>query len=187
MHGLFYNPNIYPLAEYKLRRQAVADMAKRLSVKVTYKDDNLQPVQAGCSWGRSADSSGRPYSTKIFAPPADAGGPSCKNFRTPHSQPACLAAKEQRCSNCWRMRLGEAANAAKREHHDAFTTTLLISPYQNHNEIRVIGRDLEKTEEINFYYDDFRVGFKASQQMAKEQGVYRQKYCGCESSIKENK
>ena len=140
IQGFFYNPNIYPSAEYKLRRQAVVEMAKRLNVDVTYKDEN----------------------------------------RT-------IVAAQQRCYNCWRMRLSEAANAAKNEHAEAFSTTLLISPYQNHDEIRIIGRDLGKETNIDFYYDDFRTGFRKSQQMAKEQGVYRQKYCGCEFSIRENK
>jgi len=49
IQGLFYNPNIYPQAEYKLRRQAVVDMAKRLNVKVTYKDMPVWPFRAGCS------------------------------------------------------------------------------------------------------------------------------------------
>ena len=158
MQGFFYNPNIYPLAEYKLRRQAVVDMAKRLNMDVMYKDENVGATLAVAQ-------------NKAVAPKGQGQALPLQN----------------RCANCWRMRLSEAANAAKQEHSDVFSTTLLISPYQNHDEIRVIGRDLEESEKIDFYYDDFRVGFRKSQQMAKDHGVYRQKYCGCQSSIKENK
>ena len=74
---------------------------------------------------------------------------------------------------------------AKQTGVDAFSTTLLISPYQNHDQIRIIGDELGKEEAVDFYYEDFRVGFRQSQQMAKEQGLYRQKYCGCMASIEE--
>jgi hypothetical protein len=94
-------------------------------------------------------------------------------------------AAQQRCANCWHMRLNEAVNAAKNEHAEAFSTTLLISPYQNHDEIRLIGDELGKEKNVDFYYDDFRTGFRKSQQMAKEHNVYRQKYCGCSFSIEE--
>jgi len=156
VQGFFYNPNIYPSVEYKLRRQAVVDMAKRLNVDVTYGENWAIPAPA----------------VELVKTDLNRGG---------------WYGNQQRCSNCWRMRLSETSKQAKVPQFDAFTTTLLISPYQDHEKIKAIGAELEKESRVNFYYDDFRIGFRQSQEMAKEQGVYRQKYCGCEQSITEKK
>ena len=89
----------------------------------------------------------------------------------------------KRCEACWKLRLEISAHFAKENGFDAFTTTLLISPYQDHLAIKKICEDLSKKEKIKFYYKDFRKGFKESQDVAKEKSIYRQKYCGCVFSI----
>ena len=63
--------------------------------------------------------------------------------------------------------------------YDSFSTTLLVSPYQNHNVIKEIGERLGKKYGIDFVYRDFRVGFREGQQIARDLGMYMQKYCGC--------
>jgi len=63
--------------------------------------------------------------------------------------------------------------------YNAFSTTLLISPYQNHEELKKIDEELAKKYEIEFFYRDFRVGFREGQTKARELGLYMQKYCGC--------
>ncbi|MFA4843060.1 MAG: epoxyqueuosine reductase QueH, partial [Candidatus Omnitrophota bacterium] len=50
----------------------------------------------------------------------------------------------QRCSLCWELRLSKTADFAKHNGFDAWTTTLLISPYQNHDEIKKIGEKIAK-------------------------------------------
>ena len=52
--------------------------------------------------------------------------------------------------------------------YDAFSTTLLISPYQNHEAIISIGEELEKEYGIKFIYIDFREGFREGQRKARE-------------------
>ncbi|OIO80548.1 MAG: hypothetical protein COY77_02580 [Candidatus Omnitrophica bacterium CG_4_10_14_0_8_um_filter_43_18] len=183
VRGFFYNPNIYPLSEYKLRRQGVADMAKRLNVDVMYQE---QPLGGGSAKTPEIPQRGIFGSKFALARPASGGAPCPLAQNRFCSTPTVVADKQQRCSNCWRMRLTEAVQTAKKQRFDAFSTTLLISPYQNHDEIRIIGDELGKKEKINFYYNDFRVGFKQSQQAARESGCYRQKYCGCEKSISES-
>lgn len=87
---------------------------------------------------------------------------------------------ENRCQNyCYRVRLEETAKYAKENGYDAFSTTLLISPYQNHEALKQIGEELAKKYEIKFYYEDFRVGFRQGQAKARDLGLYMQKYCGC--------
>ncbi|NQT46590.1 MAG: epoxyqueuosine reductase QueH [Candidatus Omnitrophica bacterium] len=92
---------------------------------------------------------------------------------------------DARCSHCWRMRLEATAGHAKEEGFDAFTTTLLISPYQQHDIIKRIAQEVSHETGVGFLYHDFREGFKKSQQVAREKGLYRQKYCGCDFSMSE--
>ena len=84
-----------------------------------------------------------------------------------------------RCEYCYRTRLEKTAKYAKENGYDSFTTTLLISPYQNHDLIKKVGKDLEKEYGIKFVYKDFRDGFREGQRKARELELYMQKYCGC--------
>jgi len=181
VEGFFYNPNIAPLAEYKLRRSAVQEMSKRMNLKVAYLEQLSRP---DASQDRSADSCGRPHSAEIFASPTIVGEPSRKNFRTSCST-SCLVTAKERCMNCWFNRMSQVSEAAHKENFDAFSTTLLISPYQDHETLKGLGYKLAEEKKVDFYYDDFRAGFRKSQEMARAEGYYRQKYCGCEPSIVE--
>jgi predicted adenine nucleotide alpha hydrolase (AANH) superfamily ATPase len=84
-----------------------------------------------------------------------------------------------RCFMCYDIRLDEVATFASENGFDAFTSSLLVSPYQNHDYICEMARRASEKYKVNFYYDDFRTGFRTGQQGAKEMGLYRQKYCGC--------
>jgi predicted adenine nucleotide alpha hydrolase (AANH) superfamily ATPase len=88
-------------------------------------------------------------------------------------------AKAKRCGECYRARLAYTAAVALERGFAAFTTTLLISPYQDHEQIASICRDLSLAHGVAFYYRDYRPGFRESQNIAREMGLYRQKYCGC--------
>ncbi len=76
-------------------------------------------------------------------------------------------------------RLEKTAKYAKENGFDAFTTTLLISPYQDHDMLIKTGEMLEKKYGIKFLYRDFRSGFREGQNKARSLGLYMQKYCGC--------
>ena len=84
-----------------------------------------------------------------------------------------------RCQTCYMMRLAQAAQQAAANNYDAFSTTLLISPYQNLDVIKIIGEALSKQWGPDFIFRDLRHIFPRSRQLAKEWGLYRQKYCGC--------
>ncbi|KAF0143707.1 MAG: hypothetical protein FD156_2442 [Nitrospirae bacterium] len=86
---------------------------------------------------------------------------------------------ENRCRICYEMRLDETARKTKEMRLDGFTTSLLVSPYQKHDVIIETGREMEKRHSVQFYYEDFRPGWKEGVRMSKELGLYRQKYCGC--------
>ncbi|MDP3298210.1 MAG: epoxyqueuosine reductase QueH [Thermodesulfovibrionia bacterium] len=84
-----------------------------------------------------------------------------------------------RCKSCYRLRLGKTAEEAQRQGFDAFSTTLLISPYQDFEQIISIGSELAEKHNVIFYFRDFRQYFREAMAYAKEMGLYRQKYCGC--------
>ncbi len=87
---------------------------------------------------------------------------------------------ENRCINyCYPIRLEQTAKYAKENGYDTFSTTLLVSPYQKHDEIRRIGEKIATNYNLSFYYEDFRVGFREGQAKARKLGLYMQKYCGC--------
>ena len=92
---------------------------------------------------------------------------------------AVVGHEENRCPDCYRLRLGKTAQVAREKGFDAFTTTLLISPYQNQGLIKEVGEGAGRLNGTEFHYQDFREGFRQSQQMARELDLYRQKYCGC--------
>jgi predicted adenine nucleotide alpha hydrolase (AANH) superfamily ATPase len=83
------------------------------------------------------------------------------------------------CDNCYRLRLKKTAQLAKELGFDSFTTTLLISPYQKHDLLKKIGVEIGMQFGVEFFYRDFRVGYRESRQMAREKKLYSQKYCGC--------
>ena len=93
--------------------------------------------------------------------------------------------EHQRCLYCYAKRLEATARLAKKSRFDAFTTTLLYSKMQKHELVRDLAQEASRRFGITFYYEDFRKGWKAGQEQARLQGLYRQQYCGCIFSEKE--
>jgi predicted adenine nucleotide alpha hydrolase (AANH) superfamily ATPase len=86
---------------------------------------------------------------------------------------------EDRCVRCYRDRLGRTARRAAEEGFDAFTTTLLASPYQDHEMARRVAEGVAETAGVEFLYRDPRDHWKEARSRTFELEVYRQKYCGC--------
>ncbi|MBI5809991.1 MAG: epoxyqueuosine reductase QueH [Deltaproteobacteria bacterium] len=147
--GFFHNPNIHPLSEFKKRLDAIKTLARYLSIDIIC-DERYRPMD----FIRGANSSSEGKSEK--RPP-----------------------KDIRCSYCLASRLEETAKAAVRDGFDAFSTSLLYSRYQNHEEIKRTGAGLSKRYGITFFYGDFRTGWQEGIDSSKSMGLYRQKYCGC--------
>lgn len=86
---------------------------------------------------------------------------------------------DNRCAYCYSVRLDAAAEYAAQNGFDSFTSTLLISPYQNHDLLRRIMDKSAEKYGIQFLDRDFRPFFREGQQRARAEGLYMQKYCGC--------
>ena len=84
-----------------------------------------------------------------------------------------------RCRICYEMRLDKTAATAARYNIAEFSTTLLISPYQDHELICAVCEQAAEKYGVGFKYIDFRPGFSKSHELARNLQLYRQKYCGC--------
>jgi predicted adenine nucleotide alpha hydrolase (AANH) superfamily ATPase len=84
-----------------------------------------------------------------------------------------------RCARCIGGRLERTAARAVAEGCEAFSTTLSISPWQDHEAIRAGGEEAARLHKVEFVYEDLRPLYPESRRLSREWGVYRQKYCGC--------
>jgi len=137
--GFWYNPNIHPYQEYKLRRDTLIDYAAAIELPLFIHEE---------------------YGLRPFVR-------------------AVAEDIEHRCGYCYAVRMEETARFAAENGFTHFGTTLLVSPYQNHEAIRAAGEAAGKKWGVKFFYRDFSVGFRGGQAKAREQGMYMQKYCGC--------
>lgn len=87
----------------------------------------------------------------------------------------------KRCLICYRLRLSEAARAARDLGSDYFTTTLTISPMKNAQWLNEIGQEMEEQFHVKFLPSDFKKknGYKRSVELSQMYGLYRQSFCGC--------
>ena len=92
---------------------------------------------------------------------------------------------ERRCVKCYEMRLFDTARQAAEGGFDSFTSSLFISPYQNHELMREVAQRAAAEYGVTFLYRDFRPYFQAGQEKARELEMYIQKYCGCVFSEQE--
>ena len=147
----FYNPNIFPLEEYDIRRLELEKYCKKIGVEYYCGDYDI------------------------------------KNFYNTIKGYEKEPEKGLRCSICFNLRLDKTAEFALNNDIKYFTTTLSVSPHKNTNQIFEQGRVVSKKYDVEFLEYDFKKqdGFKISRQIAKENNMYAQKYCGCEFSIRD--
>ena len=86
---------------------------------------------------------------------------------------------DRRCAYCYSCRLERTAQYAAGHGFDRFSTTLLISPYQNRELICAVGASMGERYGVEFVPYDFRPRFREGQEEARALGLYMQKYCGC--------
>lgn len=93
-----------------------------------------------------------------------------------------------RCRKCYELRLRETAKYAAGNHFTHFASTLTISPHKNATWINELGQELAQKLGITFLVADFKKdeGFKKACELSRQEGFYRQNYCGCQYSIRKN-
>lgn len=157
---LFYNPNLYPEAEYEKR----ADEERRLISEM-----NERLVESGKEIRLAvSDFDSREFYEKIK------GLEDCREGG-------------ERCRKCFELRLERAAEYAKDHGFDFFTTTLTISPLKNAERLNDVGEKAAEKFGVRHLPSDFkkRGGYQRSIVLSREYGLYRQDYCGCVFSLRE--
>ena len=93
-----------------------------------------------------------------------------------------------RCFKCYKLRMLATAKKAKELGYDYFATTLTLSPLKNSQIINKIGYEIEDEVGIKYLCSDFKKndGYKKSIEFSKQYNLYRQNYCGCIFSKKNN-
>lgn len=152
---LYYNPNIFPKNEYLKRKEEQIRLIN--SLKTPNKVDILD-----CD-----------YDNEIYE----------KQIKGYENCPE----RGARCTICFKLRLEKTAELAKKNNYDYFCSTLTVSPYKNAKLINEIGNELAKKYQIKWLYSDFKKndGYKKSIELSKKYNLYRQNYCGCIYSKKE--
>ena len=91
-----------------------------------------------------------------------------------------------RCFKCYELRLRKTAIMAN--NYDYFGTTLTVSPFKNSNKLNEIGLMLSEEYNIKYLVSNFKKkeGYKKSIILSKEYNLYRQNYCGCIYSKRDN-
>lgn len=94
----------------------------------------------------------------------------------------------KRCEKCIKLRMNRTAEAALQYKTDFFATTLTVSPHKNALYINSMGSLLEKEKGTAYLFSDFKKkdGYKRSIELCREYGLYRQNYCGCIFSFRDN-
>lgn len=149
--GLFFNPNIEPIAEYQRRLGAAQTLAGAYVMPlevVAAEEAGEETLGALAAWQDAWRAQG----------PAD---------------------REGRCRLCIVVRLFETARRASATGIPAFATTLAVSPYQDHREIQEAGLMAAATFGVEFLYRDQRPLFRRNFDESRRLGLYRQRYCGC--------
>lgn len=89
--------------------------------------------------------------------------------------------KGKRCEICFDERLTQSAKKAQELNLTSFTTTLLASPKKSLEKIQGEGEAIAKQYGLEFIHVDYRKagGTQQQFQLAKEDQLYKQNYCGC--------
>jgi len=158
----WYNPNIHPSREYLKRQDALVSFSREKRIPLILSEDYSIEEFFQCTllWEmmENKDTRGKDQDREE---------------------------SHLRCEECYRLRLERTAKLARQLKSPSFTTTLLTSPYQDHQLIRSVGEDVGAGTGTIFLYRDFRKGFKKYNEEYKKTGRYHQNYCGCLFSERE--
>ena len=96
--------------------------------------------------------------------------------------------KGARCDKCFELRLYKTARLAKQLGIENFTTSMVISPHKNFQKLSQIGSRVGEELGLNYLAVDFKKkdGFLKTNKISRELSLYRQNYCGCKFSFRNN-
>ena len=169
----YYNPNITEQEEYGKRVKE-----ERRLIEAYNRQAEEQEEERSGSGGRAEESAvcKRPFRIEIIEGDYEPQ----RFFEMAKGLEGCAEGGE-RCFRCYELRLRRTAELAKQMEFDYFTTTLTISPLKNAAKLNEIGERLSAEYGVLWLPSDFkkRGGFKRSIELSRAYGLYRQDYCGC--------
>jgi len=147
----FYNPNIYPHAEYEKRKKEVVRYAEKMKVPFVDADKDHE------AW-----------------------------FEVIHGHEEDEE-RGERCSLCFKMRIGNTAAYAAENGYEIFTSSLGISQWKDLKQVTQAGRSSAAFFTGLVYWDyNWRLegGQEQMKKICQKENFYRQQYCGCIHSLR---
>ena len=94
----------------------------------------------------------------------------------------------RRCTECFRLRLRNAAAYAAEHGFDCFCSTLTLSRHKDPIRINALGERFAEEFGIPWLPSEFKKRGRElrSKQLCEQYDIYRQDYCGCEYSVRKN-
>ena len=193
----YYNPNIYPEAEYEKRVEEQQRLIREMNEQnqITYdeirRQENIlsaaEGAEALCTDDRQEKKASGQNRKEYHEIRFLAGRFDPQEFYHAVKGLEKIPEGGERCHACFRLRLVEAAKIAKEGDYDYVTTTLTISPLKNAEVLNVIGREAADACGTTWLPSDFKKknGYRRSVELSAEYGLYRQDYCGCVFSKQE--
>ena len=150
---LWYNPNLFPQEEFERRLGTQRELIEKMGLTGRV-DIVAEPWRSEEYYGRVKGLEGEPE-----------GG--------------------RRCTECFRLRLEETAKLAREQGFDFFCTTLTLSRYKDAVRINALGEEIAAKTGAAWLPSDFKKQGREvrAAQLAKQYGLYQQRYCGCEYSL----
>jgi len=153
---LWYNPNIYPEAEFEKRYATLLKLIDDMGLS-----DRVSVLREEYRSGE--------YYARVRGLEAEPEGGA-------------------RCTECFRLRLEEAAKIAAARGFDYFCTTLTLSRHKDAVRINALAEEIAAREGVKWLPSEFkkRDGENRSIELCEKYNVYRQLYCGCEYSLRKS-
>ena len=152
----FYNSNIYPREEYNKRLKDVEKIAKIYKLKFVE--------------GEYEHNKWLEYIKKSLS-----------------KSPEKYLENNERCLSCFRFSLEKTVEFAKKNNFNEFNTTLSVNRFKDTEYINQYAKELAKKHQLIYktFNLDISKAYKLGLQLTKKYDLYRQKYCGCEFSLKD--
>lgn len=151
----FYGPNIYPEDEYIRRLGETQKIAALYGLQLFEGDYDHE------NWLAYVKG-------KLVNPPED------------------YPENGERCSACFQYRLQKTALFAKENGFNRFATTLSVSRFKDTAFINGYGEKLAAENQLTYVTFPLDAGeaHRLGLELSKRHDIYRQKYCGCEFSVR---
>lgn len=159
--GFFYNPEVHGRAEYKRRLDDALQLFTEKGVELIVPEYDMQEFLAPLMPYQDI------HSIKYISDK--------KRYR------------RKRCQFCVSNIIQRTILQTKELKYKYFSTTMLCSPYRDHDEIWDKSLELATQQKLNFFYKDFRKGYWTGRNYARSHNLMIPRYCGCADSLDEGR